>query len=117
MHKLHWINGEIPRKFSYREIFIEGMKMIIIPTKTIIANLENDSYLFSLFDNDTLKIKNLNGNEKIIYIPKKEETNLKYHKVTIIKINGSKDIEMGGSFTINNFTLDKFNCNFTQRGE
>ena len=104
MHKLHQIIGEIPRKFSYIEIFIEGMKRIVIPTKPIIVNLDNDSYLFSLIDNDTLEIKNLKRIEKTIYIPKNEEISLKYHKITTIKINGSKDIEMDGSFSINNFT-------------
>ena len=77
--KLNWIIGEIPRKFSYREILIEDEKKIVIPKKPITITFENDSYFFSLIENDTLEVKNLNGKEKINL-----ETKFKYKMAKLI---------------------------------
>ena len=67
---LSWADGEIPRKFAYREILIKDTNYIVIPTKPIVITFDNDSYQFSIIDNDTLEVKNINRNEKIINIPK-----------------------------------------------
>ena len=109
--KLNWINGEIPRKFSYREILTKDKKYIVISNKPIIIKFDNDSYLFSMIDNDTLEVKNLNGKEKIINISKNEQKTLTYNKNTRIFISCSKNIEMDGFFCINNFALDNFDRN------
>ena len=108
---LSWTDGEIPRKFAYREILIKDTNYIVIPTKPIVIKFDNDSYQFSIIDNDTLEVKNINRNEKIINIPKDQQQTLNYNKTIKIIVSCSKDIEIDGVFTINNFNFDKLDEN------
>ena len=108
---LSWADGEIPRKFAYREILIKDTNYIVIPTKPIVITFDNDSYQFSIIDNDTLEVKNINRNEKIINIPKDQQQTLNYNKTIKIIVSCSKDIEIDGVFTINNFNFDKLDEN------
>ena len=111
--QLKWKIGEIPRKFNYREIQIGEIIKIFTAGKSEDITIGTDIYKFSMLQNESIEVKNIDGNEKTFTVQKKDPMRLKYSKkinVSII-ISEIKNIEIEGSFHINNFDLNSFDPN------
>lgn len=111
--QLQWKIGEIPRKFNYREIEIGEIIKIFTAGKSEDITIGADIYKFSMLQNESIEIKNIDGNENTFTVPKKEQMRLKFSKKINVRIFISeiKNIEIDGSFQINNFDLNSFDPN------
>ena len=108
--ELKWTIGEIPRTFFYRELLVGTKIEIVSSFKNKIIKFGDIDYEFKILDDESIKIQDINGNEREITIPK-DESKTVTHSITITKIiiSVSKKIELDGSFNISNFTLNLFN--------
>ena len=111
--QLQWKIGEIPRKFNYREIEIGEIIKIFTAGKSEDITIGADIYKFSMLQNESIEIKNIDENENTFTVPKKEQMRLKFSKKINVRIFISeiKNIEIDGSFQINNFDLNSFDPN------
>jgi hypothetical protein len=111
--QLQWKIGEIPRKFNYREIEIGEKIKIFTAGKSEEITIGTDIYKFSMLLNESIEIKNIDGKEKTFCAPKKDKLRLIYSKKMSVRIIISeiKNIEIDGSFQINNFDLNSFDPN------
>ena len=108
--ELKWTIGEIPRSFFYRELLVGTKIEIVSSFKNKIIKFGDIDYEFQILDDESIKIQDVNENEREIIIPK-DESKTVTHSITKMKtiIFVSKKIEMDGSFNIRNFRLNSFN--------
>ncbi len=110
--ELKWTIGEIPRSFFYRELLVGTKIEIVSSFKNKIIKFGDIDYEFQILEDESIKIQDVNENEREITIPK-DESKTVTHSITKKKIiiSVSKKIEMDGSFNISNFSLNLFNNN------
>ena len=108
--QLKWTIGEIPRTFFYRELLFGSKIEIVSSFKNKIIKFGDIDYQLQILDDESIKIQDVNENEREIAIPK-DESKTVTHSITKMKIiiSVSKKIEMDGSFNISNFRLNSFN--------
>ena len=96
--------------FFYRELLVGSKIEIVSSFKNKIIKFGDIDYEFQILDDESIKIQDVNENEREITNPK-DESKTVTQSITKMKtiISVSKKIEMDGSFNISNFRLNSFN--------